>query len=557
MIDDNIVHDVMLERPLVETIPILPSALTYNHERMISIVPNIKEIAYSPNTGASYTTQNSTVKFLLSSTGYLDPYGLFIEFEIFNSSKYALQFDSSAHSLISKLVISTNGNILEEITDYDVINSCIFENTYNEATRILKPNECFAHGHSLHDKFDNEPVLFPSVERETQSKVNTIAKHISFNKQNITGGNHNPGGKFVAGDADVRPFGGQLYLAANYCLNSMYIRLPLMSFVFGHGLPIQNYKWIPLEFFPNFEVTIEFNKHAMFIPLKVPYNVDIPNADNMPIPIELKNFNQTDHRGYEIRHIKLVTTQLYFDSSIIMQIRNSAFKNGIVIDTQIWQSYQQLTVQSNLQGGLYVLNTPRKSIKSLITLFLSKVYEVCAFARKLRKYSRGVTEFSVKIGDEFYPPNSLKGNSGNTYGPNNNYSMFESYVKVFNKSFMQYNNSIVNPLNYAIDYYEIDNYYKGLSESNGEYSAPNFIARMKEELIGRCAFGLSLDLLPMSGDLYKNGIDTRFTKPILISLKQTNEAANRQFDTRFTQYVLLEYDYTIKISPNGAITKDF
>lgn len=74
MINENIQHDMFLDRPLTNNIPILPPQLTFNNEKITSITPYIKELKYSPNTGLIYKS-NQTIKFLLNSTGFLDPYG--------------------------------------------------------------------------------------------------------------------------------------------------------------------------------------------------------------------------------------------------------------------------------------------------------------------------------------------------------------------------------------------------------------------------------------------------------------------------------------------------
>ena len=142
MINENIQHEMFLDRPLTSQIPMLPPQLTFNNEKINSITPYIKEIKYSPNTGLVYNN-NQTIKFLINSTGFIDPYGTYLAFDIENTSDRPLQFDNSAHSLISSLIISSNGNVIEEITDYDVVNSVIFDSTLNSDMRKLYKDVCF------------------------------------------------------------------------------------------------------------------------------------------------------------------------------------------------------------------------------------------------------------------------------------------------------------------------------------------------------------------------------------------------------------------------------
>jgi hypothetical protein len=558
MIDENILHDTMLERPLISSIPSLPSALTFNSERYSTIIPTVKEVSYSPNTGIMYSSNNSTnIKFLFSSTGFLDPYNLFFEFEIGNMNGHPLKFDNSAHSIISSLTISTNGTVLEEITDYDVIQSLIFDNTYSQDIRKMKFNECF--GTKIDDfglkNANDEPILSGT------NIDNPLQQAISLN-DGIHGVKHNL----------VR--NGQLVIGNNAPPNSLKIRLPLMSTLFGFGILLQHYKWIPLEFFPNFEISINLNPFALFIPLSPIVDMNNQNEqdatvlDNF-IPLVTNDSKFLSSRRYQISNTKIVTSQLFFDSTLMNTIRNVGLKNGLVIDTQIWQSFQHKFFRSAVENT-YLLNIPRRSIRSVVSLFLHRNYEIWGFVRKLKKYSRGITEFQVKIGEEYYPNQSLKGNASNNTGIDNNYDFYKNALRIFNK-IGYVNESITTPTNYAIDNYPIDEQGLPLRNIinpgvfvNGTYTfIPKWVLHTftSEEIIGRCFFGISLDQIPYSGDLYKSGVDTRFTKPILLMFKQdankSNEQRNLLTDERFVQYVLLEYDYTLKVSLDGTIRKDF
>ena len=103
----------------------------------------------------------------------------------------------------------------------------------------------------------------------------------------------------------------------------------------------------------------------------------------------------------------------------------------------------------------------------------------------------------------------------------------------------------------------------GMTNGNGIGNRPTDVDygillphRWGSELVGRSIFSVSLDQIPMSGNLYKSGVDTRFTKPILLELTQDNEIENI-VDSVYVQYVFIEFDYTIKIGFNGFITKEF
>ena len=89
--------------------------------------------------------------------------------------------------------------------------------------------------------------------------------------------------------------------------------------------------------------------------------------------VEIANPKGGDKRKYQVKNTQLVTTQLFFDSSILVQIRDLALKSGFTLETQLIQSFQQKYF-SDSPDNTYVLNVPRKSIRSvkknLFILFL-------------------------------------------------------------------------------------------------------------------------------------------------------------------------------------------
>ena len=607
MINENMQHEMFLDRQLTNNVPVLPPQLTFNSEKITSITPYIKEIKYSPNTGMVYQN-NQTIKFLMNSTGFIDPYGTYFSFDIENKSDRPLQFDNSAHSLISSLVISSNGNVIEEITDYDVICSAIFDTTLNSDMRKQYKDVCFGSGNSSNgSEGTNEPILYNQGLTNPDNINNKI--------------------KLLWNDAlfrDPRAFveGLTCQVVNNGIIKrwmpqtSIRITLPLMSNIFGFGLSLQNYKWIPLEMFPNLEFSITLNPYAMFA--VVPDDIKSMGAyDNFKsaalstfVLDELDNSSSyvifdrmrslisvnENRRTYELKNTHLVTTQLFFDSSILNIIRDLALKNGFVLETQLFQSFQQKYF-SQSPDNTYVLNVPRKSIRTLTTLFLNRNYEKYNICRKLKRYSRGITKMHVKIGEDYYPHNPIEGNASNNYGTTNNDQFLKNWSKAFYKTNQNFGDSIITNFNYAIDHYFQDEICTYISQninvvddssnisgrdfrnlllkpfnhikygnmifggnSLGELRMFDTISSdigYSNEKVGRALFSVSLDQIPMSGNIYKSGIDTRFTKPILIELVQSQNMENFVGNNQFIQYVLLEFDYTIKIGFNGFINKEF
>jgi len=618
MINENIQHEMFLDRPLTNTVTILPPQLTFNSEKISSITPYIKEIKYSPNTGLTYTG-NNTMKFLLNSTGFIDPYGTYISLEVENNSDRPIQFDNSAHSLISSIIISSNGNVIEEINDYDVICSVLFDSTLNSDARKKYKNICFGDGTDLGSEGTNETILYDkgTADMKILSDINngngdpTVKKswfELLYSSSRVK---NNTISKFT----NTQVIKGKIKRWEPQ--TKMTILLPLMSNVFGFGLSLQNYKWIPLEIFPNLEFSITLNPHAFFTPL--PYNInnsgldeniknDIIKNSEYDISIipttNINNFGENDDqantvvnkftnligikdsnslRSYKINNPRLITTQLFFDSSILSVIRDMALKSGFVLETQLIQSFQQKYFKQHPENT-YVLNVPRKSVRSVISIFLNKVYEKCSLCRKLKRYSRGVKKFQVKIGEDYYPYNPIEGDASSNCCLENNSSFLNSWEKVFYKTNSNFGDSIINNFNFAIDIHKSDILYKYLSDTTPSnktklyniltyygkpyaiggnvvtHNYPNIEESFLNEKVGRAIFAVSLDQIPMSGNIYKSGVDTRYTKPILLEMYCNDidgDNINSVGGNVYVQYVMLEYDYTIKIGYNGFIVKEF
>ena len=99
-----------------------------------------------PINGVEKNDNNSTIKFEINTTYFLNPLTLFLAFDLINdSTKCPLQLDGSAHSLIKKIEVKykNTGKIIEVIDDYDFLINLYFDFHLNkkdreEKTKILE-----------------------------------------------------------------------------------------------------------------------------------------------------------------------------------------------------------------------------------------------------------------------------------------------------------------------------------------------------------------------------------------------------------------------------------
>lgn len=76
----------------------------------------------------SFDSNNRIANFFFNDNGYIDPMSLqlAIEIDLSDLPPYVTsQIDNSAHSLISQLTIKHNGNVIEQIKEYDTLASIL------------------------------------------------------------------------------------------------------------------------------------------------------------------------------------------------------------------------------------------------------------------------------------------------------------------------------------------------------------------------------------------------------------------------------------------------
>ena len=204
--------------------PSLPPQFFNHPTKPPTIIPFVKDIVYS-----SQVPGGNTFKFLINSTGLLDPYYGFFKITVTNNTVDAIFPSKSNIHLIDRLTISTNGNIIEEYTKFDIINDILLDISLS---------------HEVLDKFRHfgfykhvPNIILP---------VNGIDTSLDYPNDNHYD--------------DKSVYNGVPVVCSNNKVHTLYI--PFMSRYFGLGQDFNTYKFIPLERLPNLEITITFSAEA-------------------------------------------------------------------------------------------------------------------------------------------------------------------------------------------------------------------------------------------------------------------------------------------------------
>ena len=193
---------------------------------------------------------NKLFTFTINCDGFIDPNNFGLKFTIVNKNKHNyIQLDGSPHSIIKSITFSHRGQILEQITDYDVIvnllNDITYkENKYNKNTDIKSP---LLQG--------TQEIIIPPKKCGT---------HYLFNPTQLTQNYLN---------CDYINDGLLEFAPKNYYV----FHLKLFSTIFGKS-PRKS-KLVPLFLFDNLELTIEINPHSFFVPIFDAKIQDLTNAN--------------------------------------------------------------------------------------------------------------------------------------------------------------------------------------------------------------------------------------------------------------------------------------
>jgi len=560
------INEMNMEAKQQKEILIPPSFM--NHpEKPGTIIPYIKEIKYSPNSGLIYSDK-SQIRFLINSTGFLDPYGIYLKFKLQNDSDYPIFIDKSYHNLIDRFQVNTNGNIIEEYNEFDIINDILFDQSLRKETlETLRPFGFYS---------KNPDVILPRNKTfNTDGGVVDMTK-VSTNEPLI-----------------IQKGKPSIY----YDSNTREIMIPVMSKVFGFGVDFNYYRFIPLERFPNLEINFCINFEAI--------RLACGNLEDIFVKYNNREMTTNIRNSIKIKDVCLVTRQLYFDSQMLSSIRSN-MSGDLVFDfvmTQILHKKSE-TREALIKDHYESFNIPRLSIRRFNMAFYSDKSTNLQYANyatsKYNRYNGSLKYLQLKVGDENYPNCPLEGDSSSICGEFNNFTYWTNYLQTLSKGLGNFSNSLVTPFTYSLNYdlhsdlldmsalMSLNNRIndvvkfddKFIDNGNVLLADPNpadkrfsmlrfykdYVANYSWRSYGRCIHQINLESIPFSCGSFRCGIDTRYNRAMTLTYKFQlyNEEDRQRFfyvdslSTRNTiTYYMIDFDYTLRISANGQITKEF
>lgn len=569
----------------------VPSFFDYSdkHKELAVVGNKFHNIIKPIGGGTTFKYDNEKITFKFDTADYMDPYSLFLQFTVRNMNiQYPLQVDNSAHSFFKRIEVSRDNVLYEKIDHYHIMMSFVNDISKGEAERKECVNEGFGRGYDINTQYktdnplkagNSEPVIQAGNGRSVDGYANLMdayARGAVTEKKKIIPITVRNGLPSADGEDN----------------DKFTFTIPVHSFILGHGIPYNDYRYIPMAWFQNVEIAFYLNEYAVFIPIPpgaafnetgVACNGTFMKAVYRTFSLDELKLDQniyTEDRGLKplIKVNKMETEDLYDWSTApkVKEIAESALKARLwwAIDHPVLL-YTTYKVTANMTPQVYNFRSTRftmvKSVSFNIDnpprsipithglggarqfwyMTLNNSYKKYGFARNLFKYALPYNEAKLKIGSSEYPPGGMKGSNTSTIGKNNNsqfYKPIHDFKKAIGSSKQMTVSSILSPENCALSasYWDMIN-------NNMSLLVPA-VVHGYNEIIGRSIGLIPLELYPYTRNQYNDGIATRGSNVELIFGYESSSDYSLVYPCKeFETFIWVYHDYTLTLSKDNVV----
>lgn len=304
---------------------------------------------------------------------------------------------------------------------------------------------------------------------------------------------------------------------------TMTFQIPLYSSFFGHLLPPENWKLIPLWLMGNMTWEFTLNPHALFT-----------------------SWFTTDQtaRNYRIKKFSIKCEMIKVsDQRILGDIEQEFSVNGLKFPSQAFYYGPSFTVVNGAIPTNMYINLGFTSLRNLFVMFTPNDYLQNAAFRKHYRLSMAITSIQLLMGTDYYPQQPITGNGGTNYGTINNNEFIKNFWKCWGKQ-CGGSPSVINQHNFAINCREADP-----TSTDANYTGnQQFCYFGENRIIGKCVYGIPLDPLNYEGKMW-SGKDTTKTVPWQLLMNYDN---TKVFPRNVTMHTWMHHDYILVISPSNV-----
>lgn len=583
-----------------ETEMSLPNYLSYTGTKLNTVLGSKKHVILKPTTQGPWHKSNDLITFSFTSSGFLDPYSLFIHFRIVNASNVCpMQVDNSIHSLFSEITFKTStGFELEKITDYDMVMANISDLTKGTSDRKAGS---YAEGYGY--GFDKN-AMYQALSPLSAGNCETVIHPASLSSKDMMTSSYD----IIVRNANLVNRKPVMFYQVSEGLptvdssSSISFIMPVYSFFFGWGVTSHNYKYIPMFLLPGLEVSFKINPYAFFLPIPLGSILGTSSnsyafknlrkasvkaltfvADTADVkPLEDKNGeliklfpvnemevdrvvagskigNAEDNllqSMIEERYKFLVLEpelhwdEIILESNVANRIATSV-GNSFTLSGQVYSKIKTHLALANNLPNIISMYEGKASVKMLNLTITNEAYKMSPFARKSFRYNCGINKIWLRLGSDEVPTYHPESNSWTTGKIKGNDYLFTQMKKCALKT--KYQKEItINPYNFALNMSILD------VLANSETLFIPIRADGYAEMVGRCILSIDFERLPQTKDDYWSGISTRRFSPYDLNLEFAKNSNKYWQETKlkFEFNIFVLYDKVLRRENNQWIIED-
>jgi len=448
------------------------------------------------NSQSVYDFRYNKLTFQINSNNILDPYSLYLYVKIINEKDHDLQLDGSAHSLIQEITVMSGGVIIENIKDYDVIKN--LEHDFHLGPKRRKARKYFeGFGDNRYGTNElyipqgkNSPLKMDFVNKirtdlGNDAVVDTFSvysKHPFINKNDIDLYNdmannkseitRNPNNYFLLypkrpQEEYIIPSINEWEIVKNGKLlpsetllgdwvkirNEKTFRIPLNLKCLGFGIPLSQYKMIPLEIFKDLTIVIQFSTYAFFVPMAMDEYQYLQMDATSKGYEHMNNFpNNQASREYQMKEVYIGFDQYRWSDDVKNAMLNEIRGGAFIIDSQEIEQIDQIYIKS-FPTVVYQKGIDKRNVKAIYCTFTSDLHVHSPYARKSTRYNKGIQTMTFKHMGKMYPPNNGKVfNSLNASHDSENCDFFWNELSNSLGLYYPLKETIMSKANFALDF---------------------------------------------------------------------------------------------------------
>lgn len=386
-------------------------------------------------TGGTSFESNANVIFEINSNQFLDPFSLYLVFDVVNNSSNPLQLDGSAHSLIRDLTVrrKVDGVKIEEVKDYNDIMNIFFDIHLTRKERFERhENEGFGYNEYgtnetiIYDQYTPKKNIIEDnfnikdVKNSEYFKKEDIEKAIKEKEWNIQTEQeelYNISEWSEAINGKLAPVKTPIDVWNN-TINEKNFKVPLFLKSIGHYITDDNYKFVPLKILGPIQIIVQFDPFGLYAPVLVSKKEYFNFLETKDTSLIFGKVNTRAERNFFFKNVHLEYNLYSFNESVEQKIYRQVYANNWCTDYNGIQLLNTFYLTPFPSFDATTSFKDKTQIRAIYAAVKTNLYQKNAFSRRFARHNKGINRFVFEYKNLTLPEaiNDKKRNSLETTG---------------------------------------------------------------------------------------------------------------------------------------------